>query len=173
MAHAAQQAFFLRVKEKLPGAFKDKRVLDCGSLDMNGSLRHLFSGGEYVGVDIHEGKNVDLVRKTHELPFDNELDTVVSAEMLEHDEYWAQSLRKMYDFLKPGGLLVISAAGLNRPEHGTTRANNSTCGTSPDYYRNILEEDFHNVFEMDCEFSEWRLEDNHVDHDIYFYGIKA
>ena len=170
MAHKAQRDFFERVKVQFPAFFEDKKVLDCGSLDINGSLKDLFTGGEYAGADIHEGPNVDIVSATHELPYDNELDVVISAEMLEHDEHWKASLQHMYKMLKPGGLLIISAASEGREEHGTKGLN---WGTSPDYYGNISEKHFKAAFDLEKQFKDRYMEYNPVDKDIYFYGFKS
>jgi SAM-dependent methyltransferase len=170
MAHKAQREFFERVKAKFPEFFTGKKVLDCGSLDINGNLKDLFIGGEYCGVDIHEGPNVDIVSKVHDLPFDNELDVIVSAEMLEHDEHWKESLQHMYKMLKPGGLLIISAAGKGRPEHGTKGLN---WGTSPDYYGNITEKHFFEALDLPKQFKDRFMEYNEADKDFYFYGFKS
>ena len=40
--------------------FKNKKVLDIGSLDINGSNRFLFEDCNYLGIDVGEGKNVDF-----------------------------------------------------------------------------------------------------------------
>ena len=90
MAHKAQKDFFQEVKNKFPNSFKNVDVVDFGSKDFNGSLKEFFTDSNYVGIDISEGKNVDVVSKAHLYQPDNQFDVVVSGEMLEHDEYWAQ-----------------------------------------------------------------------------------
>jgi len=61
MAHLQQQNFVKKVKEKYPKFFTDVSVLDIGSLDINGNVKHFFSHPyRYVGVDLCEGKNVDV-----------------------------------------------------------------------------------------------------------------
>jgi len=170
MAHPAQKQFFTSVKEKYPDAFKGKAI-DFGSLNVNGSLKELFEG-EYVGVDIVSGDNVDIVCKAHEAPFgENTFDAVVSGEMLEHDEFWGMSLLKMYSVCKKGGLIAISCAGEGRPEHGTKRTG-AQWGTSSDYYRNITPDLISTVFQ-DLEWETIFYEENQIDHDTYFYGIKG
>lgn len=172
MAHKEQRDYFRRVKKSYPQFFEGVRVLDCGSLDVNGSIKEFFTDCEYVGIDIVDGKNVDHVSKTHEYK-DKPFDVVVSGEMLEHDEHWKKSLRNMYDLLKDGGLMAISAAGKGRPEHGTRRTGRGDIwGTNPDYYRNILEEDFEDVFDLDKEFAFWETEYCNSHKDVYFHGIK-
>lgn len=169
MAHQAQRQWFEKIKQKFPDSFKGKRVLDCGSLDVNGSLKDLFTDCEYIGIDIHPGNNVHVVIKAHEY-WAPKFDTLVSAEMLEHDEYYQLSLQHMYHLLKPGGLMAISAAGKGRAEHGNHGEN---WGTSPDYYRNLLEEDIRGIFDLDSAFSEYAIEYNPQAKDIYFYGVKV
>lgn len=172
MAHQAQKLFFEKVRNKYPEFFESKKVLDLGSLNINGTLRQLFNNCEYVGVDIAPGKDVDVISKAHEAPFEeSSFDTVISAEMLEHDEYWELSLAKMYDVLKPGGLLVLSCAGEGRPEHGTRKAG-SIWGTSPDYYMNLTPLDMQKIFKKNM-FSDYKFEENSETNDTYFYGISA
>ena len=64
-----------------------KRVLEVGSLDINGSVRPLFENCNYTGIDLGEGRGVDVVAHVtdyHRLD-DNEFDVVISTETLEHD----------------------------------------------------------------------------------------
>lgn len=42
MAHKEQKEFFDSVREKYPQYFKEVKVIDLGSLDVNGSLKELF-----------------------------------------------------------------------------------------------------------------------------------
>ena len=174
MAHPAQREFFQKVKNLHPDFFHKVRVIDCGSLDVNGSLKDMFTDSEYIGVDIVEGKNVDKVSHIKDLKYKNKFDTVISGEMLEHDETWKQSLKKMYDMCKSGGLIAISCAGKGRPEHGTQRTTgaNSIWGTHPDYYMNLTEDHFREVF-RDKMFTELNFEYNEQACDQYCYGIKV
>ena len=179
MAHAAQRLFFATVKARYPDSFRRVRVLDCGSLNVNGTLRDFFEESDYLGVDIRAGRDVDLVSHIHALPDDlGPFDTVVSSEMLEHDGYWRHSLLRMYQVLKPGGLLVLSMAGEGRPEHGTRREQDRLSpdglwGTAPDYYRNLKAEDLLELFrDFGIEFDVALYETNPAAHDLYFYGVK-
>lgn len=172
MAHAEQNHFFQSVKGKHPDCFTDKKVIDCGSLDVNGSLKDLFTNCYYVGVDIAPGNNVDIVSTIHALNFKDEtFDVVVSAEMFEHDEYWKESLQKMYDMCKKGGLIAISCAGKGRAEHGTTRTG-AIWGTSNDYYMNIEPHHIQEIF-TDNMFTSKEYQENQNTKDTYFYGIKV
>lgn len=52
MAHQEQSDFCRRLVFRWPHLFDSKKVLDCGSLDINGNNRYLFRGGSYIGIDI-------------------------------------------------------------------------------------------------------------------------
>jgi len=86
-------------------------VLDVGSFDVNGSYKGLLEkrGWQYTGVDIVDGKNVDIVSSDpYNFPFeDNQFDVVMSGSTMEHVEAiwaWIPELARM---IKPGGLLAI------------------------------------------------------------------
>lgn len=65
------------------------------------------------------GKGVDLVCKGEEYDGpDNTFDTVVSGEVMEHNPYWAEKMRNMIRVCKPGGLVVMTCAGLGRGSMG-------------------------------------------------------
>ncbi len=168
MSHKAQKQFFESVKTAYPNMFENVRVCDCGSLDVNGSLKEMFTGCDYTGVDIVAGRNVDVVSKVHKLDI-GEFETVVSGEMLEHSQYYKEDLTKMTEILKSKGLLAISAAGKDRPEHGTTKTGGVIWGTRDDYYRNIEVMDFNHILEY---FETYEINYNPVAKDIYFWGIK-
>lgn len=170
MAHQEQKYFFNKVKEKFPSNFDNVKVLDFGSLNVNGSLFEMFTNSEYIGIDIVEGSNVNVVSKAHEYTSDTQSDTIVSGEMLEHDEYWVESLKNMYSLCKNGGLIAISCAGKDRPEHGTERTGDCW-GTSNDYYMNVEPKDIKKVYKTNM-FSDMYFEENTISKDTYFYGIK-
>jgi ubiquinone/menaquinone biosynthesis C-methylase UbiE len=95
----------------------DGKTLEVGALDVNGSVRQLFTG-PYVGVDFRSGKGVDRVMDAHALDFpDASFDIVVSTEMLEHDSAFWLSLAEMARVLRPGGDLILTARGNGFPEH--------------------------------------------------------
>ena len=97
----------------------DIKIVEFGSLYENGSVRDYFSvpPGNYIGIDWRGGRNVDIVSLAHEVPIDDaQIDTVISASMLEHDPYWDRSLAKMVKILKPDGSMFVTwAAGSSGP----------------------------------------------------------
>ena len=58
MAHAAQFEFIESIREVFPAYFDGKRVLEIGSLDINGSVRQFFHGCDYTGIDVADRKSV-------------------------------------------------------------------------------------------------------------------
>lgn len=174
MAHKQQQQFITLTKSLYPTYFKNVRVLDVGSLDINGSARQFFDDPYYyVGLDLGIGKNVDIVCPGH-LYKDFPFDIVFSGECLEHDRYWKETLLNMYDLLKPGGMLLFTCASTGRAEHGTLRTTpeNSPFTSDTNYYQNLTEEDIRSVFNPELEFSEFLFKYNPETYDLYFYGIK-
>jgi len=95
-----------------------KKILDVGSYDVNGTMKPIFSKGKYVGMDMEQGPNVDIVGVSHEIPFkDNEFDIVISSSCFEHDDMFWISFQEMCRVLKDGGYMYIQAPS-NGPYHG-------------------------------------------------------
>lgn len=168
------------VKEILGGYFKNKKVLDVGSGDINGNNRFLFDGCDYDGNDVIEAKNVTIVSKTKDLPFeDNTFDTIISTECFEHDPEYKESFLKIYSMLKPSGLFCFTCASTGRQEHGTRRTSpQDSYGTigkledMSDYYKNLTEQDLNSVLPLKNLFSCWNTYYNGESGDLYFVGIK-
>jgi hypothetical protein len=57
--------------------------------------------------------------------------------MLEHDRYIYKSLSNMIELLSINGLLIITAATVGRPEHGTYKNNPMDSPATNDYYENV------------------------------------
>jgi SAM-dependent methyltransferase len=180
MAHREQKIFIGMVKELYPDYFLGKKVVDFGSLDINGNNRIFFDMCDYTGVDIGKGSNVDVISKAHEYKPNKKFDVVITTEMLEHDMYWEKSLANMLYLLKPNGLLLITCATTGRPEHGTAR---SECASdSPftsqiegwsNYYRNLTIEDVNTVLKPEQNFETYfENETSRPPNDYQFYGIK-
>jgi len=114
--HYENRLFWRWCSKEYPQYFNNpSKVVEFGSLNINGSIRHVFNCSDYTGIDWRSGPDVDLVCLAHEVPFAPEsIDTVVSASMLEHDPYWEKSLTKMVEVLKRDGLFAITwGAALN------------------------------------------------------------
>jgi hypothetical protein len=187
MAHQEQADWCLLVKHAHPEFFIGTKVLDIGSLDINGNNRYLFDNCDYTGIDIGEGKNVDIVCSGHLFKSDDLFDVVISTECFEHDKHYAETLNNAYNLLKVGGLLLFSCAAPGRPEHGTTRTSKGDSPFTNDYYKNLSEMDIREVWEgvtswmgekqtgmgMDALFSNYKFKTRkEFPQDLYFYGIK-
>lgn len=103
---------------------KNARVLDVGSLDVNGSAKDRVIGfcSEYIGVDMRPGKGVDIVLKAEDVlaTFGKEtFDVVVSTEMMEHVRNWYMAIYNMVIVLKPGGIMALTtrSPGFGRHEY--------------------------------------------------------
>jgi SAM-dependent methyltransferase len=95
------------------------KVLDIGSRVAKrqswlGTYRKFFLEHEYLGVDMEEGENVDLVvNEAYVLPFeDDHFDVVISGQTMEHMEQPWTWIKEVARVLKPGGLACIIAPAL-------------------------------------------------------------
>ena len=104
---------------------KPESVLDIGSLDVNGNPRSLFDC-EYRGIDIVDGKNVDVVEDVCNLSefFPYGYDVILCLNTLEHmKEFW-RCIRAVKCASVDGAYLFLSVPGISFPEHH-----------KPDYWR--------------------------------------
>jgi len=178
MAHLEQKVYFIKIKSMFPDSFNNTSVVEIGSLNINGTVRDLFTNSKrYVGIDLENGPGVDVVcegQKFYEP--DNTFDTSISSECFEHNPYWEETFVNMHRITKPGGLVTFTCASNGRGEHGTSRSapecSPFTINAGWEYYKNLNEKDFEKVMK-EISFSEYLFEYNKVSHDLYFYGIKA
>jgi len=177
VAHPAQNEFIGRIKAIFPGHFRRARVLEIGSLDINGTIRALFEDCDYTGIDVGPGKGVDIVCEGQKFDAPAEsYDVVISCETMEHNPYWAETFANMVRLVKPSGLILMTCATTGRKEHGTTR---TTPADSPltvakgwDYYRNLSARDFAGAGVLEplaFQFFATCLDD----YDLYFAGSKT
>jgi SAM-dependent methyltransferase len=88
------------------------RILDVGSMDVNGSYRAFFDdpAWAYTGLDLAEGPGVDVVvdqpYRWRDLA-DGSFDVVVSGQAFEHFEYPWVSMLEVARVLRPGGLVCV------------------------------------------------------------------
>lgn len=173
MSHRQQVEFFTNVYNKFQNYFDDKKILEVGSLNINGSLRDIFKKpSEYIGCDLAPGSGVDIISRAHELKYEKDyFDVSLSAECFEHDEFWVQSFAKMVELTKSGGIIVFSCATEGRPEHGTSRTDRGSSPFTNDYYRNLTQENFEKEFDLKKIFKEYEFSVDSGHHDLYFWGL--
>lgn len=172
MSHKEQVDFFTKIYNQNKEQFDDKKIIEIGSLIINGSLREIFRNAkEYVGVDLANGPGVDVISKGHEISFnDDYFDIALSAECFEHDKYWDLTFQKMIDVTKSGGWIIFSCATDGRPEHGTSKTDAGSSPFTQDYYKNLTEHDFRNKFDFSEIFEEFEFIGERNHHDLYFWG---
>lgn len=196
MSHREQKEFLNRMKNKFPTAFKNCKVLDVGSFDVNGNEKPWFENCDFIGLDIGPGNGVDVVCPANEYDApDESFDTIISCECWEHNPFYKESILNCIRMLKSGGYFIFTCATTGRPVHGTatqdkvdqekrktlqgnsfnewiTMPNVFRSDWDNEYYKNITEEDIRNFLDIDLIFSsyEFEIENNH--HDLYFWGIK-
>ncbi len=96
---------------------RDKRVLEIGSRDENGTIRDLFTGS-YIGIDMRDGPGVDVVMDGHHLDYPaRAFEVVICAETLEHDSAFWLTLGEAGRVLAKGGHLLLTTRGNGFAEH--------------------------------------------------------
>jgi SAM-dependent methyltransferase len=89
------------------------KILDVGSLDINGNNRFYFGNCDYVGCDLVDGPNVTHVGDIRTLDFpENYFDVVISTESLIKNT--SSMIKSMWKLLKDNGILVITAPAIKR-----------------------------------------------------------
>ncbi len=100
---------------------KQKRVLEVGSLDVNGSVRQFFKDADkYIGIDLVAGPSVDKVADGHNIKklFKRaSFDCVICCETIEHDPKFWVTIENMRWALKPGGWMIVSAPSFQQYIH--------------------------------------------------------
>jgi len=96
---------------------KSGTVLDIGSMDLNGSYKGLFPEDlvKYIGVDIAEGKNVDIIMDSPEWKKIKDADCAICGQTLEHVANIPKLMDSLFEALKPGGLLCMIAPSAGPP----------------------------------------------------------
>lgn len=177
MAHYQQLSFVRAVGLAFPESFARCRVLEIGSWDANGSIRGLFTGCDYLGVDLAPGPGVDRVSKGEDVAEpDGSFDTALSCECFEHNPGWKATFLNMIRLLKPGGLCVVTCATLGRKEHGTRRTSPDDSLTAleglHDYYSNLTPRDLREAVDLPAVFAQHAFWLNPFSRDLYFVGLK-
>jgi SAM-dependent methyltransferase len=179
MAHETHFQYFDYIRGKFPSYFENTKVLDVGSLNINGCNKPYFSKCDYYGLDVAPGPNVNIVSIAHEYSApDESYDVLTSANAFEHDMHFEKTFLNMIRLVKSGGLLFFTCAGEGYPEHGTA---STTPNDAPflmknsewkNYYKNITEEWIRSFVDVDSIFSSYEFSYLPKSRDQRFWGIK-
>ena len=107
------EAYAYAVKHLAGKRFGD--VVEVGSRDINGSVRSLLDCKTYTGIDLAAGPNVDVVGDAFDM--NHPCDLVVCMEVLEHEARAEELVAHMATWLRPGGAMLLTAAGPGRADH--------------------------------------------------------
>jgi SAM-dependent methyltransferase len=178
MACEPQGEFIEIVKRHLPERFAKPRVIEMGSLDINGSIRQLFEGAHYVGLDLGPGPGVDVVAPGQLFgESSGSFDIAVSANSFEHNPYWLETFVNMLRLVREGGLVLFTSASTGYREHGTRRSapesSPLTVAAGWEYYRNLRERDFTSRLDLGRWLSDWRFFVDHDSYCLYFVGLRG
>jgi autotransporter strand-loop-strand O-heptosyltransferase len=160
MAHINQQMFCEKIKNNHPEYFNNVKVLDIGSIDINGNNRYLFENSKYIGIDRNDGPNVNIVSefKDYECP-NNYFDIVISTETLQEDDNYKDTISKIMDVLRPGGAFVLTCSSDKRVFDESKFKFTKDILQSIDKFKNIFPD---GIFEYNDSVG-----------DLYFFGIKG
>ncbi len=101
------------------------KVLEIGSLDVNGGVREMLNGDhEYTGLDRLEGPGVDVVAEAASFIETEDWDAILAFDAFEHDARWWEAAAAMVRGLRTGGTAIVTVPDINYPRHH-----------DPDYYR--------------------------------------
>ncbi len=175
MAHVQQFRFISFIKQLLPHYFEGKKVLEIGSLNINGSVRTFFESSEYIGVDVASGKDVDIISNGEDFSDKaNSYDVIISCECMEHNPMFEKTWLNMIRLLKNDGLMIMTCATYGRAQHGTSVnepiSSPLTISLGQDYYRNLTKHDFEFV-KLSKFFIDFTFETDSSSHDLYFVGL--
>lgn len=170
--HSQVREYLTRIGRQFPEVYDAEKVLELGSMDMNGSPREYFLRAvDYVGIDWRPGKGVDEVclAQDYKGRTPGYFNVVVSTEMLEHDPHRGETLRRAVELLRVGGHMLLTMAGVGRPPHET-----DVSPTVPNFYANVTAAELISLVGAHAEFERTFIEHRANPGDLYalFYSKK-
>ena len=142
-------------------------VIEIGSRNINGTVRELFPNAAYVGLDLYEGQDVDVVCNATEYQPTVLADIVVCCEVLEHAKNWRLLIDAAFRWLKPAGIFIMTCAGPGRFEHS---AIDGEARLLPgEHYENLSDED---VYQACIASGFSRVQAVQRGHDTYAVAIR-
>lgn len=93
------------------------RVLEFGSLDINGGVRDVIKAVRYHGIDLQKGPGVHEIADAAMFRSPSRVDLVVCCEVLEHTSNIEGIVANAYFNLRPGGVFLVTCATAPRQPH--------------------------------------------------------
>lgn len=109
-------------------------VVECGSHNVNGTVRDLFPGVAWTGVDPNPGPGVDVCTDFQDYWPHIAPDLVVCCEVLEHTRDVAGIVAHAFEILAKGGLFLVTCATTGRAAHSAFDGGPLRDG---EFYRNV------------------------------------
>jgi len=145
----------------------DGLVVELGARNVNGTIRGLFLGREYLGVDPSPGLSVDVVASGETFQPPHPAAVVLCCETLEHAACAEAICRNAYRILAPGGVFVVTAAGKGRDPHSAVDGGPLRDG---EFYSNVEAE---TLSDWLSDFAEAAIQTRPELGDIYAMARKA
>lgn len=129
--HAEARGFVAFAVTQIP---PPRSVLEIGGRNVNGTIRDLFAGADYVALDVAPGDGVDIVADAATWTPDSERDCVVCCEVFEHTPDWPRIVRTTAAAVRVGGHAIVTAAAPPRAPHSAVDGGPLQAG---EWYANI------------------------------------
>jgi SAM-dependent methyltransferase len=133
------QAYQFIVSEVAALPVEGTRVLEVGAVDVNSTAQGLSvralcaAAAHYHGIDVRDGPGVDKVCAAADFDGKESYDLVISTEAMEHADNPQSLIACAWRALKPGGILLLTAAAPERQPHG----NDGGTVQTGEWYANI------------------------------------
>ena len=111
MAHKEQLNFLTELSKIISREKKlsEINILEIGSYEVNASIRDIFKGANYLGIDLLNGPGVDLVMNGENIrKLNQKFDIIISSECFEHAFNWEKVFFAMIDCVKDNGYINVS-----------------------------------------------------------------
>jgi SAM-dependent methyltransferase len=116
-----------------------ERVVEFGSLNINGTIRGTFRTYNYHGIDLQAGPGVDEIADACWWEAPEQVDAIACCEVLEHAAEPARIVRNAWRNLRRGGLFVMTCATDPREPHSAVDGGPLR---PSEHYQNIDPNDF-------------------------------
>lgn len=145
---------------------KKIKILEFGSLDINGSIRALLQeySDLYIGVDMQDGPGVDIVYNAKDYKSDILFDLIVCCEVFEHTSEWPDIIDNSYNLLVDNGVFIATMAGQGRFEHSAIDGGPKR---PEEYYANVMASELESRLKI---FSKYELD--YIANDLRCWAIK-